>query len=140
MLHCLVYTSVATHDLDNDEIMQLLDAARRKNERLDVTGLLLYYKRSFMQVLEGKHEVIRELFHDQIALDDRHLCVEVRAEYEIDERKFSGWRMAFRNLDDFEPSQLEAYSTFLEHGFTSDVTVDKDDVAQRLLLTMKDIW
>lgn len=140
MLYCLIYSSVSARTLENKDIQDILEDARHRNAGLDVTGLLLYYKRSFMQVLEGEREIVLDLFHQRIALDERHTCVHVIAEYEISDRRFNGWSMAFKNLDDCAAAELDGYSGFLEHGFTTEATVDEADVAQRFLLTFKENW
>ena len=50
----LIYASVATHDYAENELDTILETAVRNNARLEVTGLLLYSNRRFLQVLEGK--------------------------------------------------------------------------------------
>ena len=51
----LVYVSVATKPLAREELLALLAVARRINEPLGVTGILLYVDETFFQVLEVPH-------------------------------------------------------------------------------------
>ncbi len=70
----LIYSSAATRELSEEDLMHLLDRARRKNSKLDVTGMLLYAEGSFFQVLEGEALTVDELFRI-IAQDERHTQV-----------------------------------------------------------------
>lgn len=56
----LIYVSTATHELDANEIQKILDSSRRHNTPQQVTGLLLYSRNSFMQVLEGEETAVDE--------------------------------------------------------------------------------
>lgn len=44
------------------DLEALLVQAREKNLRLSITGALLYENGHFLQVLEGEHPTVRELF------------------------------------------------------------------------------
>jgi hypothetical protein len=47
--------------MDAAQEYKLLQTCRRNNERLEITGILLYYNRSFIQVLEGTEPRVRAL-------------------------------------------------------------------------------
>jgi len=61
MFH-LVYVSSAVEPFSKTELVELLHVARANNERLGITGMLLYRDGNFMQVLEGEEPVVRDLY------------------------------------------------------------------------------
>ena len=61
MVYRMVYVSAATAPLDADALLALLTRARDKNQRLGITGLLLYRDGDFIQLLEGEREAVANL-------------------------------------------------------------------------------
>ena len=98
MLYSSVYTSQATTPVATDTLLQLLDAARAANSKLDVTGMLLYRDGAFMQALEGEEHTVCRLA-EKISQDQRHRGYFVCSRKAIDKRQFGDWSMGFRNLD-----------------------------------------
>lgn len=96
MLHELVYFSRAAdgwvHAAALDE---LLVVSRDKNKRLDITGLLLYERGEFVQLLEGPAEAVRTLYYGTIARDARHRRPLVCWEHAKPARSFATWQMGF---------------------------------------------
>ena len=96
------YVSRATAAFDNAQIQSILQAARRRNARLDVTGCLLFSGHCFAQVLEGRQAVVSTLAR-KIAADPRHVGVRVMSEGQRDERDYADWAMGYLydlNLED----------------------------------------
>lgn len=114
-MHELLYCSMATRERLEADILDLLKIARDKNARLEVTGLLVYQKRTneFLQILEGEKKVIFDLL-ETIKADDRHKRLHVIHDQEISKRGFKGWSMAFANMESIDKSKLEGISDFLE--------------------------
>ncbi|MBJ6108158.1 BLUF domain-containing protein [Hymenobacter sp. BT523] len=112
-MHQLVYTSTAGVALSETELQQQLDAWRRKNAHLAVTGVLLHSEGHILQVLEGEATVVHALY-DTIAADFRHRSVTKLADGPVQARAFSDWSMGFRSL---EPAQFSQFvpSTLPEH-------------------------
>ena len=52
-LYCLVFTSVATRKIIDEDLKRLLAKSRQNNLALNITGMLLYLDPYFMQILEG---------------------------------------------------------------------------------------
>jgi hypothetical protein len=73
---------------------QILKASRRNNERLGVTGALMFNGGAFAQVLEGPQKGVEETF-ERIQRDFRHGEVTVLDGSPITERGFVNWSMAF---------------------------------------------
>ena len=96
------YVSRATAAFDNAQIQSILQASRRQNSRLDVTGCLLFSGHCFAQVLEGRQAVVSALAR-KIAADPRHVGVRVLSEGQRDERDYADWAMGYLydlNLED----------------------------------------
>src|SRR5579862_4162661 len=90
----LVYASTATKPLPAEQLQELVVAARQNNERLGVTGLLLYKNASFLQVLEGEEGKTRRLF-EKIRQDPRHESLVTLRRRMVETRSFPDWAMGF---------------------------------------------
>jgi hypothetical protein len=76
------------------EIRAMLDASRTNNDRVGVTGALLFNAGCFGQVLEGTREAVETTF-ERIQRDDRHGDVSLLEFQPVPERAFANWSMAF---------------------------------------------
>ena len=94
MLYELLYSSVATAALGEGGIGEMLDRARRRNAQSNITGVLFYNGRKFLQLLEGPKREVDQLFAD-IKEDQRHCQLTVFHTGEIAERAFAEWAMAY---------------------------------------------
>lgn len=72
----LLYTSLSPVELSEDELTDILEKARIKNNKLGVTGMLIYHDREIMQILEGDKSTVLNLFQT-IFEDTRHTSVDV---------------------------------------------------------------
>jgi len=97
-MHEIVYSSAAQRLFDLQQLARMLEAARRNNAALCVSGILLYEGGSFVQVLEGEETVVRPLF-EKISRDARHHRITVLREGPIATRSFTEWTMGFVTLD-----------------------------------------
>ena len=70
-IYCLVFTSVATRKISDEDLKGLLDKSRQYNLALNITGMLLYLDPYFMQILEGDESIIDEKFK-KISNDEMH--------------------------------------------------------------------
>lgn len=94
----LLYVSGATGPVSEADIAQILEASRRNNARLGVTGMLLYADGAFIQVLEGEEETVKALAR-RISQDRRHRNYMVLCEHHAEARAFGDWQMGFKELD-----------------------------------------
>ena len=95
-LYRLVYASknLLTGAEAEAAIEQILAASRRNNERVGVTGALMFNGGAFAQVLEGPQKGVEETF-ERIQRDPRHGDVTVLEGGPIKVRGFVNWSMAF---------------------------------------------
>ncbi len=94
----VVYVSCATKPFTEGELESLLTSVRFNNQRLGVTGMLLYRQGDFIQVLEGPETTVTELFQ-KILSDARHSGVFELLSKPINQREFGEWSMGFRRID-----------------------------------------
>ncbi|MEK9685570.1 MAG: BLUF domain-containing protein [Rhodospirillaceae bacterium] len=90
----LMYLSSAKPELKQSDLDGIIEASRRNNPSMDITGLLIYADGIFIQVLEGPSEAVHTLY-EKIRDDRRHQDVAIIAEYLDQERLFPNWSMAF---------------------------------------------
>ena len=87
----LIYAS-RPFGYDELELAGILSAARRNNTRDGITGALICREDLFMQLLEGRCDVVTAAF-SRILQDDRHVDVVNLWSGDIEERLFPGWSM-----------------------------------------------
>lgn len=127
------YVSAAAESFDDARLAALLDQSRRSNHEHDLTGMLLYRRGRFFQVLEGPQDAVDELM-TKIRRDPRHTDVRMLLSEEIDERRFSEWTMGY------EP--IGVPSTLAPEGFRDtfdDLESDDDDDAIRAVRELT-VW
>ncbi|MBI1355103.1 MAG: hypothetical protein GC160_12210 [Acidobacteria bacterium] len=130
----IVYSSVAVHPFGRQELLDLLDVARRNNAALDVTGMLLYRRQRFMQLLEGPRDNVESLY-DRIEADPRHTSCRVLLSELAEKREFESWSMGFEDLDSLSPPDVPGLSDYLERSFDSDF-FQREPSAALLLLNL----
>ena len=132
----VIYASSATRRFGPAELVDLLSVSRRNNERLGVTGMLLFKDGNFLQVLEGERGAVRPLF-DKISRDPRHSGLLMLRHAEQAHRDFAEWSMAFCDLNSDEARAVPGYSHFLNTALVDRTFVENPSLAHRLLLSFK---
>ena len=84
----------ASHPFGFDDLMLagILAKARANNTRDGITGALICREDLFLQLLEGKRDVVTAAF-GRILQDDRHIDVVNLRSGDIDKRLFPNWSM-----------------------------------------------
>ncbi|MGB5444450.1 MAG: BLUF domain-containing protein [Psychromonas sp.] len=111
----LIYASKATIDFSDDDIVDLLTKARKNNHSLNVTGMLLFDKGSFLQVLEGEEETVNKLF-TKISRDKRHANIVSIISEAISERYLNDWSMGYVSISRSELEKIEGMNDFFKDG------------------------
>lgn len=102
----LAYTSIQSNSLPIEGLNALVAAARVKNERLDISSVLLRCGGGFMQYLEGPEPHIVAVF-EAIAADSRHHRLMEMFRASIAGREFSNWPMLCRDSEDPDIDALD---------------------------------
>jgi phytoene dehydrogenase-like protein len=102
MLTSLLYVSRSMLDLPRQaaEVDAIVAASLPRNQRLDVTGALVFTERHFAQYFEGPRASIDELMAS-IRRDPRHCEVQVVLDREVPARRFGAWAMAYAGPSTF---------------------------------------
>lgn len=116
----LTYISSATRLLSVQELVELIEKIRIKNERLGVTGLLLYSGGNVIQTIEGTPASVDAIW-EAIEADPRHDELRVVDRRHVHERAFSSWSMGFRNVTSREVADIETFSDFVRRSVGDDL-------------------
>ncbi len=136
MLKSFVYISSAVKLMSQSELLDLLKQARENNTRNQITGMLLYKDGAFMQAFEGEEEVAMRL-HGKILVDTRHKNIITLLSEPLESRQFTGWSMAFNNIDLLSDDERLGFSPFLKEPFTKDYFGGNPNNALKLLLSFR---
>jgi len=90
----LVYASTVSESFSSDDIESILIAARKNNIKTNVTGMLCFNRKYFLQCLEGSRTAVNKTYH-HILNDPRHNHIIMLDYKEITTREFSEWSMGY---------------------------------------------
>ncbi|MBS0532878.1 MAG: BLUF domain-containing protein [Proteobacteria bacterium] len=103
------------------EVQRLLEQSRARNERLGITGALLFNEGRFVQVLEGDEAAVLEVM-DIIRRDPRHTDIDVLPSRYVRERTFAQWSMAFVGVSPQAKNYYRDFSLREKLEWTSSTT------------------
>lgn len=114
----LTYISTATTSMAEAEVERILRASRINNAAIDVTGLLVYNGKRFLQTLEGKAENVSTAYR-RITADRRHHALVLLSCSDITDRVFGCWAMAAVRVEgDTDSTELVQQVEALTDGIT----------------------
>ncbi len=90
----LTYQSKSIGELDQDILNLILEEAITRNSKEQITGCLVYFNGSFIQILEGAKENVLSTY-DKILKDKRHHLIDLLWENDSEKRFFEKWDMGF---------------------------------------------
>ncbi|NMP32521.1 BLUF domain-containing protein [Thalassotalea sp. M1531] len=122
----LVYVSRKPQHIAEEAITNILSFARSYNIKNNITGILCFNRKYFLQCLEGNRLTVNQTFQ-RILRDSRHEGVLMLDYREIERREFAQWNMGYvpdstRTHDihlkyssgtEFEPYELSGQSAHL---------------------------
>jgi hypothetical protein len=115
-MHYLVYVSSASKKMSEEELTLLLEKARQNNERLGITGLMIYIDGNIIQMLEGEEEKVRAVYN-RILSDPRHHGVLKLLDRPLDKRNFENWSMQFKSMSDAAAASIVGYNNLKKENF-----------------------
>lgn len=111
----IVYTS--EYQGDSKEIASVLKdiscVAKLNNPKVDITGVLFYHNRRFLQVIEANKAALEDLMQ-RIANDNRHKNIVRLLDEPILNKSFSSWNMDSFNLDDEDRLEISELKNITE--------------------------
>lgn len=112
----VIYASSAVPSLNDADIGGIVESSYQRNVARGITGVLLYSRRRFLQILEGEEPVVAQTLA-RILADDRHHGIEILAESRIADRTFAGWFVGVGDLDAPDALSWPGYVPFFDEGF-----------------------
>lgn len=129
----VIYCSQATHDVSPEELVQLLEVSRANNEKVGLSGMLLYSSQSFLQVLEGDVAALSETYA-RIGADDRHTNLRLLMDADAAAPLFPDWTMGFEHVDDEDlAEELDGFTPATDYPLVNPDLITNAGVAQTLL-------
>lgn len=109
-IYQVIYVSSASGPFGEPELIELLNASQPRNQRDEITGLLLYKDGNIIQAVEGPKENVCRLMKN-IKSDNRHHGVIELLQETNEQRHFPNWSMDYINVSsEFRPG----FSDFLD--------------------------
>ena len=103
MLVEFLYNSASvSSQLTNMDLDHILASARRRNVAEEITGMLLYYRGEFVQILEGEKKSVENIYDKYIGPDLRHTALNKVHQNTITHRSFGQWSMGFVGAPEIE--------------------------------------
>lgn len=112
MISQLIYTSDAAEGLTDADLKAILESARQNNTQLGLTGMLLFGRGHFIQVLEGPSDAI-ETMMARIGADSRNTGLRRLMERTVEAPEFADWSMGFHHLSEADWTNHPAVNQFL---------------------------
>jgi hypothetical protein len=109
MLHRLVYMSTAVGVLRADELDKVYLRAKASNAAAGITGLLLFYEGTFLQLLEGPAAGISSLVQ-KLRRDKRHANLIILESSAIETRVFPDCSMQYVPARNLSAGEKQAFS------------------------------
>jgi hypothetical protein len=109
MLIRLLYVSTAHKNVDLDEFRAILAQAQTNNEARDLTGVLAFNSKMFLQALEGARDQVNA-WYGKLLRDPRHHSVTMLSLQDIEQRKWANWSMGFVAPNSANRSLMLKYS------------------------------
>ena len=137
-LHELIYVSLAEGDVSTADLTDMLLQCRQKNTKRGITGLLVYHRHEFTQILEGDKAEVLALY-DKICADKRHRLPQVLWDGPIEQRSFADWSMGFLTPSDISLEGKPAYSSYLKTGLHQEILSSPTTMGRKMfLLSLRD--
>lgn len=104
----IIYISRATRPATRRDLDRIGRLASENNATLGVTGVLIYARGVFLQMLEGDPRTLNALMESKILPDRRHEDVRVLYRAPAEERLAASWAMNVLKVEDlaFQISQV----------------------------------
>lgn len=128
----LIYVSTADHELSVQELEEVHCDSVSHNKPQGITGMLLYSRGTFIQVLEGEESVVDETYK-RICRDSRHHDIYLLTKEPISKREFTSWHMGFRHMTEQDAINYPHYAPMFQYGFDAKKIGAVDGLALSML-------
>ncbi|MGB5236901.1 MAG: BLUF domain-containing protein [Flavobacteriaceae bacterium] len=128
----LTYHSLASREMTGKDLKAIMNIAIENNQKLGVTGCLIYYNNFFLQILEGEKGTVLELLN-KIKQDHRNEQLTLLSTDESEDRIFKDWAMSFYHLP--EKRELAAEEVQIKNHL-----IELSDSSDKPNFTLKVFW
>ena len=134
MKYAICYVSNASKNLNLQKIKILLDLWEKKNNSLEIKGILLYSEGNFFQILEGERDIVLPLFH-KIQKDSRHYGLIQIIGKDIAQGSFDGYIADV--LDENSPDNFRVPKEYMEAltGMSPEVKIPMERMLENFIAT-----
>jgi hypothetical protein len=110
LIYRLLYCSTATAQVNAEQMAAIGEQAKAANDEHDITGVLAYNSRFFLQSIEGARELVNDLY-GRIARDPRNQHVVLVKYALVQERMWADWQIRFLMPTADTTALLKRYAT-----------------------------
>jgi len=111
MYYELVYKSTRVlENLSSTDLDRMLINARNTNVSNGITGMLIFYKSQFLQLLEGNKDSVEFIFKTKIEQNNKHTDLKILSSGKVKKRSFEKWSMGFCSNKDLPTSSNENFN------------------------------
>lgn len=135
---CIVYISSVRLGLSSREITAIVHEARVNNQKLGITGMLLYNGKDFMQLIEGEKAIVQDLY-EKVRKDHRHSDVTLLLKESITHKNFDNWSMGYKNVQGLKNINPDILNSFLTEELNFSIYKDNPYRALHFLEMFKKI-
>ncbi len=128
----LIYLSTMVGD-NEKELKAIWDSSVKHNQLNGITGMLLYYKGGFMQVLEGSRPKVMETY-ERLCQDKRHHHITILTIAEVKSRQFESWCMGFKHISAMEAAKFPKHAAVFDFRTQADAIKAEPGLALEMLL------
>jgi hypothetical protein len=115
MFYAICYVSTA-NELDQFQVQKLLSTTESKNNKQNISGILIHNSGNFLQYIEGSEENVKSLYYEKICKDTRHKNSIVLIEKSINNLYFNGYETGFTTiLEENTTHKLRTYLNLLKY-------------------------
>ncbi|EHQ28768.1 BLUF domain protein [Mucilaginibacter paludis DSM 18603] len=122
-MNYLIYISTSIKLFTDADLKNLLTQSRLNNSKHGITGIILYNKGTFFQVLEGEEEQLTITF-EKIKHDPRHKGIIIMKTGTVSRRNFPEWSMGFTTTVPDSFSTLPGFVDPAKMNFIYDYNMD----------------
>lgn len=131
-MYQIIFGGQALTPFTRDDLEELLRKSREKNRLLKISGLMIYKDSSFIQVLEGPDQAVRDLYAT-IEMDFRLTTVACLSSKPVVEREFGERTLGFCNISALTQEERPDLAAFLAEVMSPDTLAKKPGRARELL-------
>ena len=111
----LIYVSEATVVFEREDLHKLLAKARKNNNALGITGVLLYVDGFFLQVLEGNEGTVLKVY-EKIKRRSAKACLEVNCGTQLKGGTFADWSVGYADVGRADLARIPGLNDFFARG------------------------